>query len=181
MGDRMDGTCDDEKLAELLLCLADRLADQPAAGSTKLNKLMFFSEFAHVREHGRPITGAEYQRLAHGPAPRRLVPIRDRLLEAGDAELRDEVFVGRVQERLVPRRTPDLSRFTETELATINEVVDQLGKRTETELSDLSHREPAWNLVAEGETIPYETAFLRPGPAGPRVHARDLAARQLPR
>ncbi len=45
------------------------------------------------------------QRLAHGPAPRRLVPIRDRLLEAGDAELRREVFLGRVQERagLEPR------------------------------------------------------------------------------
>ena len=179
----MDGPCDEDKLAELLLHLADRLADQPAAGSTKLNKLLFFAEFAHVREHGRPITGAEYQRLAHGPAPRRLVPIRDRLLEAGDAELRREVFLGRVQERLVSRRPADLSRFAKTELATINEVIDQLGQRTGTDLSDLSHREPAWNLVAEGETIPYETAFLRPGPAGPRVlaHARELAARQPPR
>ena len=45
-----------------------------------------------------------------------------------------------------------------------------------------SRNEPAWNLVSEGETIPYETAFLRPGPAGPRVraHARELAARQQP-
>ena len=55
MGARMDGTCDDEKLAELLLYMADCLADQPAAGSTKLNKMLFFAEFTHVREHGRPI------------------------------------------------------------------------------------------------------------------------------
>ncbi len=178
----MDIAYDEDKLAELLLHVAGSLAGHPSAGATKLNKLLFFAELAHVRAHGRPITGAEYQRLAHGPAPRRLVPIRERLLANGDAVLRKEVFVGRIQERLEPRRQADLSRFEDTELATINEVIEQLGERTGTELSELSHREPAWNLVAEGETIPYEAAFLRPGPAGPRAlaYARELAARQRP-
>jgi hypothetical protein len=87
---------DEAKLAELILCVSERLADEPAAGSTKLNKLLFFAEFSHVRQHRQPITGAEYQRLPNGPAPRRLLPVRDRLVANGDAVLREEVFLGRI-------------------------------------------------------------------------------------
>lgn len=169
----------DRKLAELLLYLADRLEEEPAAGATKLNKLAFFADFAHVRTTGQPITGADYQRLPHGPAPRRLVPVRDRLIAKGDAELVDVTHLGYVQQRLVARRPADLSVFTEEERATIDEVIERLGDRTGTELSDLSHREPAWELVKEGDLIPYEAAFLRSGPPSPqaRRHAAELAKR----
>ena len=32
------------------------------------------------------------------------------------------------------------------------------------EVSDFSHREPGWVLASDGETIPYETAWLSADP-----------------
>jgi hypothetical protein len=174
---QVDWEYDEDKLAELLLYLSQRLGDEPAAGSTKLNKLLFFADFIHFRHHGRPITGAEYQRLPYGPAPRRLLPVRQMLLRRGDAELVDETYLGQIQQRLLPRRGADLSRFSEAEIATVEEILGHLAGRTALDLTNLSHRVPGWDLFDENETIPYEIAFLRTGPPGPRVlaHARYLA------
>ena len=49
--------------------------------------------------------------------------------------------------------------------------------QTGTSLSELSHEEPAWDLVSEGETIPFEAAFLRRGRPGGNAlqRARELA------
>ncbi len=151
---------DEAKFRELLLYVADRLRGDRAGGATKLNKVLFFAEFTHLRRHHAVISGCEFQKLAHGPAPRQLLPVRHRLIAAGDAELVEEDFLGRPQQRLVPRRPADLSGFTEAELASIDDVLEQLGGMTGTQVSDLSHQEPGWRLTEIGETIPFATAFL---------------------
>jgi hypothetical protein len=152
---------DEHKFAELLLYAADRLADDPAGGAVKLNKVLFFAEFAHMRRHGHPITGAEYQKLKWGPAPWRLLPLRQRLLDGGTARMHDETYQGFVQERLVPLREPDLSLFTPDELAAVDQVVGELYGMSATDASLMSHDEVGWQMVEERETIPYEAAFLR--------------------
>ncbi|MGH9112051.1 MAG: Panacea domain-containing protein [Acidimicrobiales bacterium] len=122
--------------------------------------MLFFAEFTHLRRHRAVITGCEFQKLLHGPAPRQLVPVRRRLIDQGAAELVSEDFLGRPQQRLVPRRPADLSIFTELELATVEDVLDQLGGLAGTQVSELSHDEPGWRLTEIGETIPFATAFL---------------------
>lgn len=44
---------DETKFTELLLYVAGRLADDRAGGATKLNKVIFFTEFTHVRPRRR--------------------------------------------------------------------------------------------------------------------------------
>jgi hypothetical protein len=173
---------DERKFAELVLYVADQLADDPAGGATKLNKALFFSEFAHVRAYGQPITGAEYQKLQRGPAPRRLLPVRTALIERGEAELEEVVYLGCVQKRLVPRRAPDLTIFSGDELKIVDQVIENLRSQSGTGVSSLSHREVGWQMVNEGETIPYEAAYLRPPVLTPAVerHAAVLAANRLP-
>jgi len=100
----------EDKLAELLLYVADRVRDDPTGGSTKVNKILFFAEFAHYRSHLTPITGAPYQKLPRGPAPRRLVPIRDHLVETGQAEIVHDEYLGYPLDRLSPLR----QRLTQT-------------------------------------------------------------------
>lgn len=156
----MDVRYDERKLTELVLYVARRLETDRVGGATKLNKLLYFADFAHVRRTGRPITGAEYQKLPQGPAPRRLLPIRDRLVEAGEAEIRRESFLGYEQHRLVATREPDLSIFEPEELESVEGVLEDLAHLTATQVSALSHEEPGWRLVDEGETIPYESAFI---------------------
>ena len=156
----MDVEYDEAKFTEMVLYVADRLRGDRAGGATKLNKLLYFADFAHMRLTGRPITGADYQKLPHGPAPRRLKPVRQRLVERGDAEIVREDFLGYEQHRLVPLREPDRSVFDGDELRTIDKVIADLESLTAKQVSDLSHEEPGWQLSAEGDTISYETAFI---------------------
>lgn len=167
---------DERKLAEMILYVADKLRDDRAGGSTKLNKVLYFADFAHVRRTGHPISGAEYQKLAHGPAPRRLLPIRRMLLESRQAELVSEDFLGYRHDRLLPRRPPEVGVFSEDELATIDKVLDDLAGLTARQVSELSHDEPGWQLVDVGETIPYHTALIAPRQQSTSTSLRLAAA-----
>ncbi|WP_322755681.1 Panacea domain-containing protein [Frankia sp. Cas3] len=165
---------DEDKFAELLLLVAEELAGDRFGGIAKVNKVLFFAEFAHVRQTGRPITGVRYQKLPHGPAPRPLRPIRDRLVASGAAEMTTETVLGREQHRLRPLRPADRSRFSDTELTAVKDAVAVLYGRTAREATDLSGEEPGWRIVDEGEDIPYATAYLAPGDqrTSPRIQAR---------
>lgn len=156
----MDLVYDERKFAEMVLYVADLLRDDRAGGATKLNKVLFFAEFTHLRRHSAVISGCEFQKLTHGPAPRQLLPVRRRLVEAGAAEIVEEDFLGRPQHRLLPLRPPDVTVFSPDERQSIDDVLAQLAGMTGTQVSELSHEEPGWLLTRDGETIPYATAFL---------------------
>lgn len=151
---------DETKFTEMVLYVASRLAGSPTGGATKLNKVLFFAEFTHFRRYGMAISGCEFQKLEHGPAPRQLVPVRKRLIASQEARLAKDDFLGRPQHRLVPLREPNVAVFSANELATIHDVLDQFQNFTALQVSGLSHLEPGWRLTELGETIPYSTALL---------------------
>ena len=153
---------DEERLTELLLYIAAKTADDPQGGAVKLNKYLYFADFAAMRLLGHPITGAEYQKLSWGPAPRRLLPVRERLVRSEAAELRrrPDVF-GYVHDFLVPLREPNTSLFAAEELEVVDDIIHELRPLSAKQISDLSHEEAGWQLVEEGETIPYELAFVQ--------------------
>lgn len=152
---------EEAKFAELVLYVAGKTRADLRGGAVKLNKYLYFSEFSAVRRLGRPITGVEYQKLTHGPAPRRLLPVRDALVSEGSARLerRQDVF-GYEHTDLVPLRDADLSQFSADEIRIIDEVIDELLPLSGTQVSDLSHRDAGWMMVSVGDTIPYELAFV---------------------
>jgi hypothetical protein len=151
---------DNAKFKELLLYVAGRLSADPSGGAVKINKVLFAAECAHVRTHGRPITGAAYQKLRLGPAPRPLIPVRDELIAAGEAELVSDDFMGYRLDRLRPLREADVSRFTADELRHVEQAIAALWGKSASEASELSHQEMGWQMVDEGETIPHEAALL---------------------
>jgi hypothetical protein len=174
----MDVVANEEKLGELILYVAGRLLDDPRGGATKINKVLFAAEFAHLRTYGSPITGVPYQKLDNGPAPRRLLPVRDELVKNGAAEMRREFYMGYPLDRVVPLREPDISLFSPDEITTVDTVVADLWDNRAVEVSEQSHEEMGWRMVALGETIPYEAAFLAPAfkvTDSMRAHARKLA------
>jgi hypothetical protein len=42
----------------------------------------------------------------------------------------------------------------------VDEIIEVMRERSATEVSELSHREAGWQLVSEGDSIPYELAFV---------------------
>lgn len=176
---------DEAKLAELMLYVAQKCFDEPDFGAIVLNKILFFSDFISYASSGQAITGVEYQRLQHGPAPRRLLPVRSALVDQGAAVIAPVDRLGQTQHRLVALRRPDLAKFAAEEIALVDEVIDALRGQTATSVSDLSHLwSVAWQVAAMGETIPYSTVFAAaPGPLTPEMleEGEELAARYAAR
>ncbi len=140
------------KFKELLVYLAQRSADDPLYGATKLNKLLFYCDFLAFGQFGRSVTGARYQKLRHGPAPRQLLPMQTELESEGAVTVQIRQFFNQVQRRPIALRPPDLTLFS----------------------GALSHLEAGWQLVDDGEDIPYETVFL----SAPALTSDDIAVGQ---
>ncbi len=97
------------KFKELLVYLAQRSADDPLYGATKLNKLLFYCDFLAFGQFGRSVTGARYQKLRHGPAPRQLLPMQTELESEGAVTVQIRQFFNQVQRRPIALRPPDLT------------------------------------------------------------------------
>ncbi len=181
LGDVVTMTYDEDKLTELILYVAKRTSGDRSSGATKLNKYLYFADFAAVRTIGRPITGAEYQKLPHGPAPRRLPPIRKKLVANGEVRIEERADAfGYVHHVLVPLREPRVELFTPEEIDLVDGVIEALRDLSVTQVSVRSHIEAGWQLVEEGETIPYELAFvLAPTEADPTPSIRTEGERLL--
>lgn len=150
----------DKKFRELVIYIAERSDDDPNFGATKLNKLLFFSDFGAYLKMGQPITGATYQRLPHGPAPRQYVPVARDMAQKGDIIETQVMRYSKTQKRIIPNREADLSVFSAEEIATVDNVIDSHREMTGKDVSNKSHAMPAWDLANNMETIPYQAALL---------------------
>lgn len=144
-----------------MLYAAEKSASDDRFGATKLNKILFFSDFLFYGLAGSPITGATYQKLVNGPAPVQLKPTAREIENEGAGIFVKRLAFNYTQTVLVPKRQANRSLFTAEEIALVDEVIRDLAPRNARETSDLSHmRSVAWQLAEVGETIPYETVFL---------------------
>ena len=64
------------------LCLEEKRASA-FFGRTKLNKILWKSDFEAFSDRGRPVTGRDYQRLEHGPAPKEMLPLYREMMSKG--------------------------------------------------------------------------------------------------
>ncbi len=150
----------DKLLQELALYIAQKSIGDESFGATKLNKLLFYSDFLAFLNFGKSITGSDYFRLANGPAPRRWIPVRKGMLDSGDAIMLQSEFHGFPQHRLIPRRPAHLGEFTPEQIALVDKVINLHRGKTAAEISDESHDFVGWRLAADQETIPYQVARI---------------------
>ena len=160
------------KLQEAIIYIAKQCAKDERFGATKLNKILYFSDFRAYRTLGKLITGAEYQHLKEGPAPRGLLAVRESLIMDGSVELQERMYFNRTQHYINAIREPDLSMFHRDELSIIDEVVDELWDMNGSEVSELSHREMGWKVTEEHDTIPLRTAWISAQPLMPEQIAK---------
>jgi hypothetical protein len=152
---------DERKLAELVLYISQKCANDPTFGAVKLNKILCFSDFLFYAYHDRGITNVEYQKLPNGPAPRRLIPVRDELIKNGELALQEIALKsGYTQKRTVNLRSPNLDIFTGAEIAMVDRVIESMQEVTAELASDMSHNLVGWLVVEDNETIPYNTIYF---------------------
>jgi Antitoxin SocA-like, Panacea domain len=130
-------------------------------GATKLNKILFFSDFLSYGFTGIPITGATYQKLERGPAPKELKPIAREIVEEGAGMFIKRRWFNYFQTVLIAMRPANRTLFRAEEIDLVDEVIRDLEPRDARETSELSHvRSEAWQIAEIGEVIPYEAVFL---------------------
>ena len=101
----------------------------------KLAKLLMASDFGAYERFGATITGATYEKWEQGHFPRELT-LADRDLEAqGAISVEDEDYFGKTLRRVTARRDPEMSEFTEDELAVIEMAILRFGHETASRLA----------------------------------------------
>lgn len=184
----MQPTLDPQRKFEEMILLVARASERDLYfGATKLNKILFYIDFAQYRRHHRSISGQMYEKQEFGPVPRGLVATVEAMSRRGLCSWAERELGGYRQKRLLALREPDVSLFSGEEIQLVHQVVDDLRDLTGKEVSDLSHRFIGWCAAEYGEEISYGTVFVgEPRPLTPeevawaeeviREHLADEAA-----
>ncbi|MCH8817036.1 MAG: SocA family protein [Chloroflexi bacterium] len=166
-------TFNPDKFRGLILYAAHRARqyEDPFFGAVKLNKTLFFSDFFGFRQLGRSITGATYQKLSEGPAPRQLVDERQKMVIDELITIEPVPIFGYVQHRIVPAddMIDPTDYFNLEEQGVIDSTISAIRGMTGAQVSDVSHLMLGWRLANKGETIPYETVWLGSVPVSAEV------------
>jgi hypothetical protein len=150
----------DKKLVELILYLATRCLNVDF-GLTKLNKVLFYSDFSAFLKHGNSISGQTYFALQYGPAPKHILPVRKAMEHRGDIDIYEVPVINNYkQQRIVPKRLYDLSIFTTDEMVIVDEMLERVVWKTAKEASDESHKFIGWLNAGLEDDIPYNRAYL---------------------
>ncbi|MGH7135031.1 MAG: type II toxin-antitoxin system antitoxin SocA domain-containing protein [Pirellulales bacterium] len=129
-------------------------------GATKLNKLLFYSDFLAYRQLGHAITSQPYKRMRNGPVPRAIGSLLKQMRKGGEIAQSEHNYFGKRQIRTFALRDADLSLFSAPEVALVDSILRECWGTNATQISNLSHRFLGLQLADDGETIPYETALL---------------------
>lgn len=142
------------KLAEMALYFAA----MPKMWRTKLNKMLFYSDFLHMKHHGAPISGARYVHMQFGPVPADLMRVEAHLVDIADLDERPADEGDCSGTVFVALRPADSSVFSVSELETMEYVSRHFAKWSSGRISQYSHAEPGWLETSDRETIPYTYA-----------------------
>jgi hypothetical protein len=162
---RTKKSTDDKKFVELLVYVTSRSENDSKFGATKLNKLLFYSDFLAYRTLGRAISNHDYQKLVHGPAPKAIVPILKRLIKSGQIAEAERNYFGHKQKRILALREADLTVFSGPEMALIDQVIEHFKDDGAKDISNRSHRFIiGWETAKLNEVIPYDLALVNNKP-----------------
>lgn len=151
---------DNQKMKELILHISIRSESDEYFGATKLNKLLFYSDFDAYLKFQTPITGQEYMALEQGPVPRKLVPIRTEMMAQKELLIITRDIFGYEQQKPIALRAPRLDVFSAREIALVDKVIADFWHKTATQVSQDSHYFIGWKLAKLKERIPYQVALL---------------------
>lgn len=148
---------DARKFRELVHYVIWKCPDANKLGSTKLNKILWFSEARAYMLYGAPISGARFIRREHGPVAQQVMKARKDLEQVGAiAVRRDKAFAGRyAKDRFVAHTVPRLDALSEQERSIVDYFVRYICEdHTADSISELSH-DYGWEIAEMGEPLPY--------------------------
>ena len=140
-----------EKLSAMTSYIAAR---GHAISKTKLNKLLFYSDFIHYYLHGKSISGSRYIHMQFGPVAEYYREMLDTLF----VENKLQTMRTHGHDEFLANAGEALDALSMFEVATIQWVLDNFNDMNAHGITDFSHNEKAFRFTRLGEFIPYEFA-----------------------
>lgn len=124
---------------------------------TKLNKMMFYSDFYNFRRSGCSISGLQYRAIQFGPVPDHYDTIYDNI---PGLEKRVQIYHEMECTTLSAEYDGDTSILSKYEIGVLDGVLSTFGALSTSSIIERSHQETAWiNHEKEHGLIPYSEAF----------------------
>ena len=134
---------DFEKLTEMIVFFSQKAP----CFKTKMNKLLFYTDFAMFRQHGRSLSGARYKAISYGPVPNSFESIFESLAKQDVIDLvYEELPEGGQKQFLEGRMDRPFNKelFSTIELEVLYMVRERFKKTKPFEIVEISHKENAW-------------------------------------
>jgi hypothetical protein len=149
---------DRTKFKELILFVCGS-CEPSRLGAVKLHKILYLADMLRFAFEGRAITGSVYIKREFGPTSQHLLGALRELQREDAIRVGACIYFRFRKATYLPTREPDLSIFTEDEIALVRDVVDFVANQnTAKTISEFSHSR-AWEMAEFGAEIPYHTAF----------------------
>ena len=124
---------------------------------TKLNKLMFYSDFYNYRKSGQSISGLEYRALNFGPVPNHYDTIYDNVPDLDKRLINVHDMVSTILSCSI---SSGFNLLSAAEKASIDYIIGKLKPLSVSEIIETSHKENCWQTYSPAyDFIPYEEAF----------------------
>ncbi len=124
---------------------------------TKMNKLLFYADFIHYKNHGFGITGITYKALPYGPVPENWASLYGSL---EGVEMAEYVYPSGQSGIRLESNQQHQNSLNNLEIDTINHVCTLFSAMSAGEISQTSHQEQAWIKNHQSRSsISYQDAF----------------------
>ena len=131
-----------------------------AVYKTKLNKLLWYSDFLYFKNFSVSITGSRYVHLPYGPIPDNYDFIIDAMVKE-NILIKNEVFINDEisgEELKIANKSNIIMNLTGYEIKIINFIINHLKNKSSKEISDLSHQEEPYKKTNSNDKISYTLA-----------------------
>ncbi len=129
---------------------------------TKLNKLLFYSDFLAFSRLGKSITGSCYTHELYGPCPLDFQSLLGVMSDHGFISIELKTYKNNDAEFVKVNEEKARDILDATEKKIIDRVCNKFAKHTSKDLTEISHKEKAYMLTDLKERISYEYAkYLR--------------------
>jgi uncharacterized phage-associated protein/transcriptional regulator with XRE-family HTH domain len=126
--------------------------------NTKMNKLLFYSDFLSYKLHGVGITGLSYVAIQYGP-----VPEHWNVVYGSIDDIRTEIIAfssGNSGDKLCSDIQPDMNEFSKEDIVILETVLSEFKDVSANDISAISHKEDAWiKYIDTNCRIDYNEAF----------------------
>lgn len=150
-----------DKLEEFVLYIIQSSDEDKKFASTKLNKLVWLADFQAFCETGSTISGASYKKEKHGPVPRAMPIILERLTREGRVKPKKIQMGSYPGTTYTALQKANLSAFSPDQIAIAGKVIAENFRKDGSTMSNESHKHIAYKVAKMGETIPMSAWLVK--------------------